>query len=107
VPRTADASDFDAVDAAFGEADENLGGVDAAAHCVGSMLLKPAHLIGAEAWEKVVATNLTSAFAVVRAAGWVIVTNDLIRWVPFVLILKRAWTDEIKGAAAARRITDG
>ncbi len=36
---------------------------------VGSLLLKPAHLTKAEEWDDVVATNLGSAFHLVRAAA--------------------------------------
>jgi NAD(P)-dependent dehydrogenase (short-subunit alcohol dehydrogenase family) len=36
---------------------------------VGSVVLRPAHLTRQGDWEEVVATNLTSAFAVVRAAA--------------------------------------
>jgi NAD(P)-dependent dehydrogenase (short-subunit alcohol dehydrogenase family) len=36
---------------------------------VGSLLLKPAHLISEEEWDATVITNLKSAFAVVRAAA--------------------------------------
>jgi len=37
--------------------------------CVGSLLLKPAHLTTAEEWRQTIDTNLTAAFNVVRAAG--------------------------------------
>ena len=45
------------------------GRLDAVANLVGSILLKPAHLTSAEEWDDTIATNLTSAFAVVRAAA--------------------------------------
>ena len=37
--------------------------------CAGSILLKPAHLTSAADWNATIATNLTSAFGCVRAAG--------------------------------------
>ena len=46
-----------------------LGRIDGVAHCVGSLLLKPAHLTAQEEWEAVVQANLSSAFAVLRAAA--------------------------------------
>ncbi len=39
------------------------------ANCVGSLLLKPAHLTTDEDWNSVVALNLGTAFAAVRAAA--------------------------------------
>jgi NAD(P)-dependent dehydrogenase (short-subunit alcohol dehydrogenase family) len=45
------------------------GRLDAAASLIGSLLLKPAHLTSADDWSEVIATNLTSAFALVRAAA--------------------------------------
>jgi NAD(P)-dependent dehydrogenase (short-subunit alcohol dehydrogenase family) len=39
------------------------------ANCVGSLLLKPAHLTSEEEWDAVIATNLRSAYASVRAAA--------------------------------------
>lgn len=68
-PLTLNATDIDAVADAFDSVAAEFGRIDAVAHCVGSMLLKPAHLTSAEQWAEVLETNLTSAFAVVRAAG--------------------------------------
>jgi len=65
-----DARDFEAVEACVAQAAELGGGtVLGIAHCIGSLLLKPAHLTSAEDWDAVLGQNLTSAFAVVRAAG--------------------------------------
>lgn len=44
------------------------GQLDAVAHCVGSLLLKPAHTTTDDDWNAVLTTNLTSAFYVLRAA---------------------------------------
>ncbi len=38
------------------------------AHCVGSLLLKPAHLTSDEDWSQTISVNLTSAFHVLREA---------------------------------------
>ena len=64
-----EATDVDAVASALEGVRSRNGRIDGIAHCVGSVLLKPAHATSAAAWEEVIATNLTSAFAVVRAAG--------------------------------------
>jgi len=48
---------------------EAFGRVDAVVNCVGSLLLKPAHLTSDEEWDKVIAMNLTSSFHVLRAAA--------------------------------------
>lgn len=45
------------------------GALDGIGNCVGSILLKPAHLTSAEEWDSTLRQNLGSAFAVVRAAG--------------------------------------
>lgn len=41
-------------------------------NCVGSFLLKPAHLTSAGEWQETLSTNLTSAFATVRGAAVVL-----------------------------------
>jgi 3-oxoacyl-[acyl-carrier protein] reductase len=64
-----DAVRFDEVDGATTAAVERFGRLDGAVNCVGSILLKPAHLTRAEEWEQTVALNLTSAFALVRGAA--------------------------------------
>jgi NAD(P)-dependent dehydrogenase (short-subunit alcohol dehydrogenase family) len=66
---TVDGTDPDAVDTLFGQIREELGPVAGAVNCVGSVVLKPAHLTTADDWTETVQVNLTSAFAVVRAAG--------------------------------------
>lgn len=60
-----DATDFDAVDRAVAGAGE----LDGIAVFAGSMLLKPAHQTSREQYDGIVAASLTTAFAVVRAAG--------------------------------------
>ena len=64
-----DAIDLDAVDACADRAAEALGGLTGIANCVGSLLLKPAHLTTPAEWQTTLAQNLTSGFGCVRAAG--------------------------------------
>ena len=66
---TVEATDPDAVDALADRAASELGGLDGLANCAGSILLKPAHLTSTADWNATIATNLTSAFGCVRAAG--------------------------------------
>src|SRR4029453_4599077 len=56
------------VDRCFAAALEHHGRIDGVVNCVGSVLLKPAHLTTDDEWDAVVAANLTSAFLTVRAA---------------------------------------
>jgi NAD(P)-dependent dehydrogenase (short-subunit alcohol dehydrogenase family) len=64
-----DATRFDEVEACVRAIVERLGRLDGVANCVGSLLLKPAHLTSEAEWTATLTTNLTSAFAVVRAAA--------------------------------------
>lgn len=64
-----DATDVSQVESCFRAAAESLGAIAGVVNCVGSVLLKPAHLTSDEEWHDTMATNLTSAFATVRAAG--------------------------------------
>ena len=64
-----DARDISAVDALVKEATERHGAVRGLVNLAGSILLKPAHLISEDEWNETIATNLTTAFATVRAAG--------------------------------------
>ena len=64
-----DATKFDEVDGCFKAACEIFGKIDGAVNCVGSLLLKPAHLTGEKEWQETIAKNLTSSFATVRSAA--------------------------------------
>jgi 3-oxoacyl-[acyl-carrier protein] reductase len=64
----ADASVFSEVDDAVTRSVEELGSLAGVVSCVGSVLLKPAHLTSEEEFQATVQTNLTSAFAVLRAS---------------------------------------
>lgn len=63
----ADMTDAAQVDAAVALALEEVGPLDAAVHCVGSILLRPAHLTSDVDWHQTVTLNLTSAFFLLRA----------------------------------------
>lgn len=65
----ADSTEFGSVEAAINETVADFGHVDGVANLVGSLILKPAHTTSAEDWQEVIAVNLTSAFAVLRAAA--------------------------------------
>ena len=64
-----DASNLRQVESCMKRAGELHGEVNGVANCVGSLLLKSAHLISEEEWDATIAANLKSAFAVVRAAA--------------------------------------
>jgi 3-oxoacyl-[acyl-carrier protein] reductase len=66
---TVDATSIDQVDELFQAASDAMGTVHGIVNCVGSVLLKPAHLTSPAEWHDVLATNLTSAFATVRAGS--------------------------------------
>lgn len=65
---TLDATDAAAVDQAVSGIVERHGRIDVAANCVGSILLKPAHLTTPEEFSRTIALNLGTAFNLVRAA---------------------------------------
>ncbi|MEY4668797.1 MAG: hypothetical protein RL518_1496 [Pseudomonadota bacterium] len=65
----ADATNLEQVEGAFAQATTALDGISGVAHCVGSILLKPAHLTSEAEFTSVIHQNLTSAFFVVRAAA--------------------------------------
>jgi NAD(P)-dependent dehydrogenase (short-subunit alcohol dehydrogenase family) len=54
---------------AANQAVETYGHMDGIANCVGSLLLKPAHITTDDEWSDTIATNLTSAFAAVKAGA--------------------------------------
>ncbi len=67
--RVLDARDLNAVKETLSEAVHQHGRLDGVVNCAGSVVLKPAHLTTPDEWDEIVATNLTTAFATVRAAG--------------------------------------
>lgn len=64
-----DATSTTEVGAAVATAVEMFGKIDGVANCVGSLLLKPAHITSDEEWHDTIATNLTSSFAAVKAGA--------------------------------------
>ena len=62
-----DATDIQQVESCCEQATSEFGQLHGIVNCVGSVLLKPAHLTTANEWNETIATNLTSAFATVRA----------------------------------------
>ncbi|NDV60955.1 SDR family oxidoreductase [Puniceicoccales bacterium CK1056] len=65
---SADATDSEAVEQAFKEFSGEVGGVDAYIHAIGSVSLKPLHMLSTSDWEAVLSTNLHSAFYASKAA---------------------------------------
>jgi 3-oxoacyl-[acyl-carrier protein] reductase len=68
-PRPVDARDVGAVEELVASVVADHGQLDGAANLAGSVLLKPAHTTSAEEFADVVASNLTTAFALLRAAA--------------------------------------
>ena len=66
---TLDATQTGDVDRVFQEAVDQYGHIAGAANCVGSFMLKPAHLTTDEEWAETLALNLTTAFGTVKAAA--------------------------------------
>lgn len=73
--QSADVTDWAQIDRAIDAAVAHHGTIGGLAHCVGSLLLKPAHLTRFDEYAQTIAQNLTSAFGVVRAAGRVMSTG--------------------------------
>jgi NAD(P)-dependent dehydrogenase (short-subunit alcohol dehydrogenase family) len=63
-----DATSIEQVESCLQRVAEASGSLDGVVNCAGSVLLKPAHLTSPDEWHSTIATNLTSAFATVRAA---------------------------------------
>jgi 3-oxoacyl-[acyl-carrier protein] reductase len=62
-----DASEPESIETAVREAAEKFGRLDGVANCIGSVLLKAAHLTSYAEWDETLIANLTSAFAAVRS----------------------------------------
>lgn len=65
----ADATDINAIDEVFIHIKKKCETIHGVVNCVGSILLRPAHLLTEKDWNETIATNLTSAFSTVRAAS--------------------------------------
>lgn len=70
-----DATRIDDVDAGMDRVIQRFGRLDGAANCIGSLLLKGAHLTSEAEWNATIAANLTTAFAVVRSAARVMMST--------------------------------
>jgi 3-oxoacyl-[acyl-carrier protein] reductase len=68
-PVVLDATCTKQIDQCFTQIMAEYGRIDGVANCVGSLLLKPAHLTSDAEWASTITTNLTSAFVTVRAAA--------------------------------------
>lgn len=64
-----DATSFEEVETCIEQASERYGRIDGIVNAIGSILLKPAHRTERAEFDEVVATNLTTSFAVVRAGA--------------------------------------
>ncbi|QDU07993.1 SDR family NAD(P)-dependent oxidoreductase [Gimesia aquarii] len=64
-----DASEFSSIEECLQAAHTEYGRVDGVVNCIGSVLLKPAHLTSDEEWQETLTTNLSSAFVTVRSAS--------------------------------------
>ena len=69
IPYELDARNTGEVAEAVGDAADKFGHVDGIANCVGSLLLKPAHITTDDEWDETISTNLRSAFAAVKAGA--------------------------------------
>lgn len=67
--RSVNASDSESFAACLEDAASLSGGLAGVANCIGSVLLKPAHLTSDDEWLDTLTINLTSSFLAVRAAA--------------------------------------
>ena len=65
--RVIDATNIETVEECVDHGLEQFGKIEGIVNCVGSVVLKPAHLTSPADWQESLAINLTSAFATVRA----------------------------------------
>jgi NAD(P)-dependent dehydrogenase (short-subunit alcohol dehydrogenase family) len=70
-----DATSASDIDRAVETTVQTFGRIDGTANCVGSLLLKPAHLTRPEEFDDVLSVNLRSAFSLVRAATRAMMSN--------------------------------
>ncbi len=69
IARTVDATRSAEVDALVESVVAEHGRLDAVANCIGSLLLKPAHLTSDDEWAATLATSLNTSFFILRAAA--------------------------------------
>lgn len=68
-PFPLDATSYEQVQGIVDHATDTYGRLDGAVNCVGSILLKPAHLTSVDEYRETVALNLDSSFFLVKAAA--------------------------------------
>lgn len=83
VPVRIDVTDRASVDAGVAEAAAGLGGLDIVVNMAGTLLEAPAAEFTDEAWDSVIASNLTGAFSVSRAAAPALFAADSGRLIHF------------------------
>lgn len=66
---TCDATQSAQVDAVITKAQTMHGQIDGVASCIGSILLKPAHLTTDEEWQRTLEQNLTTSFYILRSVA--------------------------------------
>jgi NAD(P)-dependent dehydrogenase (short-subunit alcohol dehydrogenase family) len=66
-----EAEEPESIDLCLQQAANEFGSVDGVVNCMGSVLLKPAHLTSVTEWNQTLAVNLTAAFSTVRSAAQV------------------------------------
>lgn len=64
-----DATNLSEVQQTLLNVEQQVGSIDGVVNCVGSLLLKPAHLTTSDQWNDIIATNLCTAFNIVHAAA--------------------------------------
>ncbi|MDQ8187023.1 SDR family oxidoreductase [Pelagicoccus sp. SDUM812002] len=64
-----DATDWDAYPDIYDEAESVFGPIDGVAVCVGSILLKPAHLTSKEDFDSVMSLNVSTCFGAIRSVA--------------------------------------
>lgn len=74
--RPVDATELEAVSELLKEVRGEFGPLTGVANCVGSLLLKPAHMTRPQEWQHTLTTNLGSAFAVLRGATGIMSKQD-------------------------------
>ncbi len=65
-----DMQDWQAVRSSIAKSKEEMDGLDGVAVCIGSLLLKPAHLTSQEEWNDVMHTHVSTAFGILGAAAY-------------------------------------
>jgi NAD(P)-dependent dehydrogenase (short-subunit alcohol dehydrogenase family) len=68
-PIPCDVTDAQQVQQAVDATLQQFGTLDGVANCVGSLLLKPAHLTSPEEWRNVMATNLDASFYIIKSVA--------------------------------------